>query len=146
MPFISVMFSSHRIANRSYDISFAVHNSKGRIAFWAQPIVWQLLARCGECVRSRWIVVRARPRPSYPFLFFSPPFNRLPHRSDETGYLFHFESSHLCTYTAAYPHYIHGIRHFRVCCLSYTYYHFRPLLSRGWWKIAIRGPLNGGPK
>lgn len=88
----------------------------------------------------------ARPPPVVlPFLFFSPLLNRSPHRSDKTSYLFHFESSHLCTYTAARtPTIFHSIRHFRIRCLSYTYYHIKPLLSReSWWKIVIRRPLNG---
>jgi len=99
-----------------------------------------LLARCGECGCSRWIVARARPRPSYPFFFFSPLLNRLPHCSVETGYLFYLEPSHLCMYIRSYPHHFHSIRHFRfrVGCLSYTDYHFRPLLSRGWWIVIQR--------
>lgn len=95
-----------------------------QLAIWKEgerfewkPIVWQLLARCGECGRSRWIVARARPRSSYPFPLLLPPLNRLPppFRRNWLSFLLWVVAS-VYVHTAAYPlpHSFRGIRHFRV--------------------------------
>ena len=46
---------------------------KGKGKRGEKRIVCHSLARCGKCVRSCWIVARARPRPPHPFFRFPLP-------------------------------------------------------------------------